>query len=207
MKLSDALRILPIFAILRGVKPEEAERICGAFIEAGFRSIEVPLNSPEPLRSIEIMAHAFSGAAAIGAGTVLTATQAKSIADAGGVFAVAPNTDKDVIAASLAAGLTPVPGFMSPSEAFVAIASGARHLKLFPADGLPPAQLKALKAVLPPGTSVYAVGGVSSNTMGDWIKAGAAGFGLGSSVYKPGDSPADVLKKARQAAETYKNNI
>lgn len=207
MKLADALNALPLFGIIRGVAPDEAEAVAGALIEAGFRAIEVPLNSPDPFRSIDIMARAFGDVAAIGAGTVLTPDTARQVANASGVFSVSPNTDPGVIAAALREGLTPVPGFLTPSEAFAAIAAGAGRLKLFPADGLAPAYLKALKAVLPDGVDVYAVGGVNAGNISEWLQAGAAGFGLGSSVYKPGDTPPQVREKARLAIEAYKRNI
>lgn len=205
--LQDALKALPLFAIIRGVEPKEAVAVCGALIEAGFRAIEVPLNSPEPMRSIEIMAKEFGGEAAIGAGTVLTETDVNAVADAGGVFTVAPNINEAVISAAIKKQLSPVPGVMTPTEAFRAIAAGATRLKLFPADGLPPAHLKAMRAVLAPEIEVFAVGGINEGNMATWRAAGAAGFGMGSSIYKPGDAPDAVLRNAQTTIEKYKQNL
>lgn len=199
MMLADALRALPIVAILRGIRPHEAEAITAALIEAGILAIEVPLNSPDPFDSIAAMAKAFGDQAAIGAGTVSDPDSLDRLAAIGAGFAVAPNTDESVIEGCLKRGMTPVPGFATPSEAFCAIGAGARHLKLFPAGTYGPAHLKALKAVLPSDVDIFAVGGVSAPAMPAWREAGAAGFGLGSMLYQPGDD-ADAV--ARKAADT-----
>lgn len=196
MKLDAVLKIMPLVAILRGVAPEEAESVAGALIEAGIGAIEVPLNSPDPLRSIERMAARFSDVAAIGAGTVLSEAQIAQIADAGATFAVSPDTNASVIRAALMRGLEPMPGFMTPSEAFVAIAEGASKLKLFPAATCGPDHLKAVAAVLPADVDVFAVGGVGPGDMKAWRAAGAAGFGLGSSLYRPGDDAQAVKRRA-----------
>lgn len=204
MKFEDAVLRLPLVAILRGVKPNEAEAICGTLVEAGVCTIEVPLNSPEPFKSIEIMAKRFGAEAAVGAGTVLQAEETVEVKNAGGVFAVSPNTDRQVIRASIENGLAPLPGFATPSEAFVAIDAGAEHLKLFPGNTFGPAYLTALKAVLPRKIRIYAVGGVSDASMEPWIAAGANGFGLGSSLYKPGDTAVTVGVGASKAVARYR---
>lgn len=203
MLFDQAARTRGLIAIIRGVTPAEAEAVCGALVEAGVAAIEAPLNSPDPFRSIEIMAKRFGDVAAIGAGTVLNAGDAARVARAGGVFAVAPNTAPDVIAAALSAKLEPVPGFATPTEAFAAIAAGARHLKLFPAGAFGPAYLTALLAVTPSDARIYAVGAVGDDAIAAWLSAGAAGLGLGSSLYKPGDAPADIGARARRAVEIF----
>lgn len=199
MRLCAALDTTPLIAILRRVTPAEAEAVGAALIEAGILAIETPLNSPEPLRSIAVMASRFGDVAAIGAGTVLNAAQVAQIADAGATFVVSPNTDALVIRAALDRGLEPVPGVMTPSEAFAAIDAGASKLKLFPADSCGPDHLKALRAVLPSSVAVLAVGGVGAGEMKAWRAAGAAGFGLGASLYRPGDDAATVKARALDA--------
>lgn len=199
MRLCAALDTTPLIAILRRVTPAEAEAVGAALIEAGILAIETPLNSPEPLRSIAVMASRFGDVAAIGAGTVLNAAQVAQTADAGATFVVSPNTDALVIRAALDRGLEPVPGVMTPSEAFAAIDAGASKLKLFPADSCGPDHLKALRAVLPSSVAVFAVGGVGAGEMKAWRAAGAAGFGLGASLYRPGDDAATVKARALDA--------
>ena len=193
----EALATCPIVAILRGIKPNEAEAIGQALYEVGIQVMEVPLNSPSPLESIAILANALKDRAIVGAGTVLTAEEVDAVADAGGQIIVSPNTDPAVIRQSLARGLEPMPGIFTATEAFTAIKAGATTLKLFPADTGGPAHLKALKAVLPETINVLAVGGVSPQTYSDWIAAGASGAGCGSTLYKPGDTPAQAAEKAR----------
>lgn len=195
-KIQAALEDCPIVAILRGLKPEEAIEIGEALYDAGIRIMEVPLNSPRPLESIETLATAFKHRAIIGAGTVLTCEQVAAVAEAGGQIIVAPNTDAAVIQQSLQRGLVPMPGIFTATEAFAAIKAGATTLKLFPADTGGPEHLKALKAVLPKGIKVLAVGGVSAETYSHWMKAGAAGAGCGSTLYKAGDSPDTTSEKA-----------
>ncbi|WP_378948643.1 2-dehydro-3-deoxy-6-phosphogalactonate aldolase [Paracoccus sp. R86501] len=187
----------PLIAILRGLTPPEAPAIANALIEAGITRIEVPLNSPDPLDSIAILARDFGGLATIGAGTVLTPAQVQSVSDAGGRMVLSPNCDADVIRATRAAGMDSFPGIMTPSEAFVALNAGASGLKLFPGELIGPKGLRAMRAILPAGTAMWAVGGVSADNMGEWRQAGAAGFGIGSSLYKPGDDAAAVTAKAR----------
>jgi 2-dehydro-3-deoxyphosphogalactonate aldolase len=199
--LDTALADLPLFAILRGLVPEEAEAVGDALHAAGIRAVEVPLNSPRPLDSIARLADRFRGRMAVGAGTVLTADEARAVAAAGGVFAVAPNTDAEVIDAALAAGLVPIPGVATATEALAAIRAGAVHLKLFPAGTYGPGHVKALLPVLPASVRIYAVGGVGPAAMAEWAAAGAAGAGLGGELFKPGMSAADVGGRARTAAE------
>jgi len=187
----------PLVAIIRGVTPDEAEAIGEAIYEGGIRIIEVPLNSPEPLKSIERLAKRMGDRALVGAGTVLDTRQAADVKAAGGQLIVSPNTNTDVIAASAQAGLVSCPGFFTPSEAFAAIAAGAHALKLFPAEAATPAFVKAQRAVLPKELPILIVGGVKPELMGAWLEAGANGFGLGSGVFKPGDSVAEVLENSR----------
>jgi 2-dehydro-3-deoxyphosphogalactonate aldolase len=187
----------PLVAIIRGVTPDEAEAVGDALFEAGIRIVEVPLNSPEPLKSIERLAKRLGERALVGAGTVLETGQVADVQAAGGQLVVSPNTNPDVIAAAAAAGMVSCPGFFTPSEAFAAIHAGAHALKLFPAEAATPAVVKAQRAVLPRDIPILVVGSVRPESMGDWLDAGANGFGLGSGVYKPGDTPAQVLDKAR----------
>ena len=192
-----AFAACPLVAILRGLTPDEAPSIGDALADAGFALIEVPLNSPDPLASIAALADRLGDRAMIGAGTVLTTDQVRDVRDAGGRFIVSPNTDAAVIAATREAGMDSLPGYFTASEAFAALAAGATALKLFPADAVDPAMLKAHRAVLPRGTRVLAVGGINAQTMGPWIEAGADGFGLGSNLYKAGKDAAAVAADAR----------
>lgn len=190
-----AMRELPLVAILRGLKPEEAPAIGDVLVEAGFRLIEVPLNSPRPLDSIALLRKRFPDAV-IGAGTVLTAAEARDVASAGGELVVAPNFDREVVEETVRLGMASLPGILTPTEAFAALKAGANGLKLFPAELASPAVVKALLAVLPKGTPMIPVGGIGADNMGAWRAAGAAGFGLGSSLYRPGDDAATVRAKA-----------
>ena len=187
----------PLVAIIRGVTPDEAEDVGEALYQAGIRIIEVPLNSPEPLKSIERLARRLGDRALVGAGTVLSAGQVRDVKEAGGQLIVSPNTNVDVIAASVAAGLASCPGYFTPSEAFAALAAGAHALKLFPAEAATPAVLKAQRAVLPKDVPILVVGSVTPELMTAWLEAGANGFGIGSGVFKPGNSAAQVLENAR----------
>ena len=195
--LSQALARCPLVAILRGVRPDEVVAIADVLVEAGFAMIEVPLNSPDPLVSIARIAGRYGGDVLIGAGTVLSLDDVAAVKAAGGRLVVSPNVDSQVIAASAAGGMVSLPGFFTPTEAFAALAAGAHGLKLFPADGASPAFIKAQRAVLPPHVPVLAVGGVSPDNMGEWLLAGAAGAGIGSALYKPGQAPADVSIRAQ----------
>lgn len=194
---TGAFAALPLVAILRGVTPAEVVPIGEALVEAGFTLVEVPLNSPDPFASVAALARAVGDRALVGAGTVLRVEDVARVRDAGGTLVISPNTDTDVIAASAAAGMISMPGYLTPSEAFAAIKAGASALKLFPAEAASPAVLKAQRAVLPRDVPVLAVGGVSPDTMAPWRAAGADGFGLGSALYKPGATAAEVGAAAR----------
>tara|TARA_B110000503_G_scaffold46122_1_gene75295 strand:- start:5002 stop:5601 length:600 start_codon:yes stop_codon:yes gene_type:complete len=187
----------PIIAILRGVQPAEAVAISGVILAAGIDKIEVPLNSPSPLESISAIAEAYGNRVLIGAGTVLTAVQVQQVKAAGGQLVVSPNCDPAVIAATIAAGMQSWPGIFTTSEAFTALQAGATGLKLFPSDVAGPKGLKAMRAILPVGTQVYAVGGAGPENFAEWVAASADGFGLGSAIYKPGDTPETVATKAQ----------
>ena len=186
----------PLVAIIRGVTPEDAEATARAIFDGGIRIIEVPLNSPEPFESIRIIADALGDRALIGAGTVLDIENVRQVQQAGGRLIVAPNMDRDVIRATIDAGMVSSPGFFTPTEAFAAIESGAHALKLFPAEAGSPAVVKAMKAVLPKGFPLIVVGGVGVDNVGGWLDCGADGFGLGSGLYKPGQEAAETLAKA-----------
>ena len=188
----------PLVAILRGLTPDEAEPIGAALVEAGFRLIEVPLNSPQPLESIARLAARFGDLATIGAGTVTAVSQVAEVQSAGGTLIVSPNTDPRVIAATAAAGLVALPGFLTPSEAFAALGAGAHALKLFPAEAATPAVLKAQRAVLPRDVPILPVGGIDPEKMAPWLAAGADGFGLGSALYRPGFTAAEVSDRAKR---------
>jgi 2-dehydro-3-deoxyphosphogalactonate aldolase len=198
MTLDDAIAECPVLAIIRGVNPDEATDIAGAIYEAGIRAVEVPLNSPDPFRSIERLAQTFGDTMCCGAGTVLDPADVDRVADAGGRIVVAPNVSVPVIARALALGLDPAPGFATATEAFLALGAGARHLKLFPAVTYGPAHLRQLSAVLPRSTVVWAVGGVGADNLAAWRKAGAKAFGIGGEVYKPGQSVQETLRKAAE---------
>ena len=187
----------PLVAIIRGVTPDEAEAICEAISEGGINIIEVPLNSPDPLKSIEKLAKRFGDRVLVGAGTVLKTEDVARVRDAGGRIIVSPDTNLDVISAAAGAGLVASPGYFTPSEAFAALRAGATALKLFPAEGASPAVLKAQRAVIPADVPILAVGGIKPDNMRGWIDAGATGFGLGGGLYKPGQSPAETLDKTR----------
>lgn len=192
----ESLDALPLIAILRGLTPDEAVAVGEAVVAAGFRCLEVPLNSPEPLESIRRLRGALDGRALVGAGTVLTVAAAREVAQASGQLIISPNTDTDVIRETKTLGLLSLPGFFTPSEAFAALQAGADALKLFPAEIAGTRGLKAVRAVLPVATRVYPVGGVDPDSMGQWLAAGASGFGIGSAVFKPGQSPEEVGRNA-----------
>jgi 2-dehydro-3-deoxyphosphogalactonate aldolase len=195
----------PLVAILRGIRPAEVEAIGEALADAGFSLIEVPLNSPEPLQSIERLAKRLEGRAVVGAGTVLTPEQVRDVAQSGGRIIVSPNTDPEVIAATVGAGMASLPGCFTVTEAFAALAAGAHGLKFFPAEAMSPAVLKALCAVLPREVPKLAVGGITADTMVSWIKAGAHGFGLGSALYSPGDTADAVAERAANFVTAWKD--
>ncbi len=194
-KFTAALQQLPLIAILRGITPAQAPSIGEALVHSGFAVLEIPLNSPQALDSIGLMAQAHPRAV-IGAGTVLTAAQVRDVHAAGGQLVVAPNFDAEVVRAALQLGMVCLPGVLTPSEAFAALAAGAHGLKLFPAEMASPAGLKALRAVLPAQTLVFPVGGITVGNMAPWLAAGANGFGIGSALYSPGKSVAAVREHA-----------
>ena len=193
----------PLVAILRGVRPAEVVDIGRALFDAGLRTIEVPLNSPDPFDSVARLAGAFGDRCLIGAGTVLTAEDVDRVQAAGGRLIVTPNTDPAVIARAIAQGLTVMPGFATASEAFQAIRAGARALKLFPAATYGPGHLKALKSVFPRNIPCLAVGGVGPGDLASWIAAGADGFGIGGDLYRPGDTADAVARKAATLMTAY----
>jgi 2-dehydro-3-deoxyphosphogalactonate aldolase len=196
MSLAPWLDACPIVAILRGITPQEAEGVGAALLEQGLTILEVPLNSPRPLESIRRLHAAFGERALVGAGTVTTEDEVAAIARAGARLLVTPHADPALVRAARARGMAACPGFFTPAEAFGLLAVGADALKLFPAEAASPAMLRALLAVLPRGTAVLPVGGLAAETIPAWKAAGAAGFGVGSSLFRPGDTPAQVGAKA-----------
>lgn len=193
----------PLVAILRGVKPDEADGIVGVLIDSGMTAIEIPLNSPEPFRSIEIAVKRAPAGVLVGAGTVLTLDDVARLHDVGGRLMVSPNVDPEIIASARARGMVTMPGVFSPTEALLAVKAGASSLKFFPASVLGAAGIAAIRAVLPADTMIAAVGGVSDANFADYIKAGIAAFGLGSSLYKPGMTSAQVADRAKATIEAY----
>jgi len=188
----------PIVAILRGIQPDEAVAVAAALVDAGIRMIEVPLNSPDPLTSIAAIQERFGENALIGAGTVLTVEAVDAVAETGARLIVTPNSDPRVIAHAVERGLEIMPGCMTPTEAFAAVAAGARRLKLFPAASLGIGHFKALREVLPKNVGVWAVGGVDKTNAGAWLGAGAAGVAVGGSLYSPGRSAEEIGRVARR---------
>lgn len=185
-----------LIAILRGVREPEAVDVGMCLYEEGFRSLEVPLNSPNPLRSIAALRAALPSDCLVGAGTVLTAEQVRECADAGAEMIISPNTDHGVIRETMRLGLQAFPGAATPTEAFVALSEGARNIKIFPADQVGMAGMKAWTAVLPVGTGLLPVGGVDADTMAAWLAAGATGFGVGSSLYRAGITVDELRTRA-----------
>ena len=197
MTLREMLRELPLVAILRGITPGEALPVGMALAEAGLRIIEVPLNSPQALHSIGLLARELGSTCLVGAGTVMSVAQVGEVADAGGRLIVMPHSDAKLIREAKASGMQCAPGIATPSEGFAALAAGADALKLFPAELLSPPVLKALRAVFPADTLMLPVGGITPQNMAAYAAAGASGFGLGSALYKPGLTPAQVAAHAR----------
>ncbi|KKC24651.1 2-dehydro-3-deoxy-6-phosphogalactonate aldolase [Sphingomonas sp. SRS2] len=204
--LRDHMGQCPLIAIVRGIDPDEAIAVGEALFAAGLRIIEVPLNSPDPLISIERLAAHFGDRALIGAGTVLEVDQVARVREAGGRIIVSPSSDAAVIEASAKAGLVSAPGFFTPSEAFLALRAGAHALKLFPAEAASPAVVKAQRAVLPADVPLIIVGGITPGSMRDYLAAGATGFGLGSGVYRPGMSAEQVEHRARDYVEALQSS-
>ena len=194
---------LPLIAILRGITPDECLPIAESLIDSGITTIEVPLNSPDPLRSIERLAQTFGADCLIGAGTVLNTQSVDAVADVGGQLIVSPDCKPQVIRHTKARGLQSWPGVFTPTEAFAALDAGADGLKLFPGNMAGPSGLSAIRAILPTGTQVYAVGGAGLENFADWIAASADGFGLGSALYKPGLTAAEVKARAQQIVAAY----
>ena len=205
MTLQQALSACPLVAILRGVRPEECVAIGEVLVESGFAIVEVPLNSPEPLRSIRLLADALGERALVGAGTVIDPLHVESIAHAGGRLIVMPHADPAVVIEAKAHGLAALPGFATPTEAFSVLNAGADGLKLFPAEASPPAVLKAMRAVLPRAVPVLPVGSITPQNMAAYWAAGASGFGLGSALYRPGASPDEVRHAAGQFIAALRN--
>lgn len=197
ISLDAAIAQCPLIAILRGITPNEIENIADALFDAGFRVIEVPLNSPSPLASIALLAKRFGDRALVGAGTVMSAEDVRDVADAGGRLIVMPHSDLSVVRAAKDANLIAIPGIATPTEAFAALAAGADALKLFPAEMITPPVVKAMRAVLPKSARLIPVGGVSATNIASYRSAGANAFGIGSMLYSPGKSAAEVAGAAK----------
>jgi 2-dehydro-3-deoxyphosphogalactonate aldolase len=189
---------VPLIAVLRGISPEEVDDVAGVLVDAGFRILEVPLNSPRPYDSIRRLAQVHGGRCLIGAGTVLRAEDVKRVRDAGGAIVVMPHADLDIVREAKRQGMVCVPGVATPTDAFAALAAGADALKMFPAEALPPAALRAWRAVLPKDALVFAVGGMKPDNLDPYWEAGASGFGTGSNLYKPG-TPVGVVREVAAA--------
>ena len=203
-RLHAAMAKLPLVAILRGVTLAEAPAVAEALLAEDFDLIEIPLNSPDPLASLAAVRRMAPARAFVGAGTVLSVAEVEAVANAGGDLIVTPNTNVDVIARAKALGLACLPGAATPTEAFAALAAGADGVKAFPAEMITPAVVKAWRAVLPKGTAILPVGGIAPDNMEPYLKAGAAGFGLGSALYKPGDTAAAVRANAAAFREAWR---
>ncbi len=201
--LDTAMSQCPLVAILRGITPAESEAVGAALVETGFRIIEVPLNSPEPFQSIRILAQRFGDRALIGAGTVLSPVAVQEVADAGGKLIVMPHSNREVISSAKELGLACLPGVATPTEAFAALAAGADALKLFPAEIISPAAVKAMRAVLPDTVRLLPVGGIGAHNLAAYLDAGAAGFGIGSTLYKPGKAADQVRRDAQALIDRY----
>ena len=204
MRLRDLLDAMPVAAILRGIAPGEAVAVARVLVDAGIRIVEVPLNSPDPFDSIARIAAAFRGICLVGAGTVLRAADVDRVAGAGGRLVVAPNFNPAVVARACELGLVAVPGVQTPTEAFAALAAGADALKFFPCEVIPPQAIRAMRAVLPRDTIVLAVGGIGAENMPAYREAGVDGFGIGSSLYKPGMAVGEVAERAGSLAAAAK---
>ncbi|MFC3578982.1 2-dehydro-3-deoxy-6-phosphogalactonate aldolase [Sphingomonas hylomeconis] len=195
---------LPLIAILRGVRPDEVEAVGTALVDAGFKILEVPLNSPEPFDGIARLAKAVAGRAVVGAGTVLRVEDVARVEAAGGTLIISPNANTAVIAEAAGRGLVSLPGIATPTEAFAALDAGASALKLFPAEAASPVVLKAMRAVLPKTTRILPVGGITPTTMAPWLQVGAAGFGLGGALYAAGMSADEVSARAADFVASYR---
>lgn len=197
---------LPLVAILRGLEPDRAVEVAEVLIGAGFDILEVPLNSPEPVQSIAAIVAAHGDRALIGAGTVLSADEVDVLAAVGAKLVVSPNCDPAVIARTAAHGMVSLPGVLTPTEMFAALKAGASGLKIFPAELMPASGIKAVRAVLPAECPVYVVGGIHAGNMGEYLSAGATGFGMGSAIFKPGKSLQDIASDAQAIVAAFKSS-
>jgi 2-dehydro-3-deoxyphosphogalactonate aldolase len=197
MDLAGWMQRCPIIAILRGVKPDEVESICAALEQGGIAIVEVPLNSPNALKSIEILSGVFGERMLVGAGTLTDPKQVAEVAAAGGKLIVTPHADTAIVSAAKSAGMFATPGFFNPTEAFALLQAGADAIKLFPSEVLGIPMMRALLAVLPKGAGIIPVGGISADNIPQWMEAGAVGVGVGSSIYKPGDDAEVVRQKTK----------
>ncbi len=204
-KLENWLNKVPVVAIIRGVQPDEVNEIGAAILEAGIGVIEVPLNSPEPFKSIANLSKSLGEQCVIGCGTLVTQEHVQRVADAGGKIAVTPSTEPAIIKQCIDLGMTPMPGWATPTEAFAAYQAGARYLKLFPAGTYGAGHVKAVQAVLPSDSKILAVGGVGANNAEQWLEAGISGFGIGSEIYKAGRSATDVFERSKKIVDTLKS--
>lgn len=202
--IDSAFAPLPLIAILRGITPGEVVAIGTALVDEGFAIIEVPLNSPSPLESIRRLREAFGANVVVGAGTVMTTEQVRDVADAGGELIVSAHCDVGVIRAAKGADLTCIPGIATPTEGFLALAAGADALKLFPAELLSPKVLRAYRSVFPPEARFFPVGGITPGAISEYVAAGAAGFGLGSALYRAGDGAEQVAVNARAFVDAWR---
>ena len=204
MTLTDYLAPLPLVAVLRGISPEEVPAVAGALVAEGFRILEVPLNSPRPFESIRRLADAHGDRCLVGAGTVLEVGDVARVRDAGGQLVVMPHADPAVIREAKRLGMVCLPGVATPTEAFAALAAGADGLKMFPAEAMVPAALRAWRAILPKAALVFAVGGIRPDNLAPWWAEGAAGFGTGSNLYKPGADASEVRAGAAAYAAAFR---
>ena len=204
MNVDDYLEPLPLVAVLRGITPDEIPEVVAALCAEGFRILEVPLNSPRPFDSIRLLAKQYGEHCLVGAGTVIELADVARVRDAGGMLIVMPHADVAIVREAKRLGMVCLPGVATPTEAFAALAAGADGLKLFPADAMVPAVLRAWRAVLPAGTRVFAVGGIRADNMGPWWAEGAIGFGTGSNLYKPGAATAQVSAAAAAYAAAFR---
>lgn len=198
------VRRMPLVAILRGLTPDDAESVGAALVQSGFGVLEVPLNRPAALQCIEILVRSLPADVLVGGGTLLTQTDVDAVHAAGGRLMVAPNCDARVIGRAVALGMLAAPGVATPTEAFAALQAGAHALKLFPCDMVGHGGLKALQSVLPEGTELWPVGGITPESMAPWAAAGATGFGIGSQLYVPGRSPQDVAARAARYVRAWR---
>lgn len=202
--MTDTRRPSGLIAILRGLASADAARVGSALYETGFRTLEIPLNSPDPLRAIEVLRAELPEDARVGAGTVLTTADVRSVRDAGGQLVVSPNTDADVVRETVALGLDSYPGVATVTEAFTAVRAGARAVKLFPSSQVGIDGMKAWRAVLPAHVELVPVGGIGPSSLRSWVEAGATGFGIGSAVYRPGIPAQEMVAVAGELVAAWR---